>query len=104
VVLLGNGLSISQPRADSRALCFGIFVSDNGGADQILAWKESGGFAGGYSPNAAYVQSLYNMTGRHTYVFKLKWKTNKNAPGVTIYRLRRQWHLVPGEVPNQPAG
>jgi hypothetical protein len=63
----------------------GIFVSDNGGADTLLTWKESGGFAGTFSPNAAYVQALYNMTGGHTYVFKLKWKTNKNAPGVTIY-------------------
>jgi hypothetical protein len=25
------------------------------------------------------------MTSGHTYVFKLKWKTNKNAPGSTIY-------------------
>jgi photosystem II stability/assembly factor-like uncharacterized protein len=63
----------------------GIFVSDKGGADQLLAWKESGGFAGTFSPNAAYVQTLYNMTGGHNYVFKLKWKTNKNAPGATIY-------------------
>ena len=65
----------------------GIFVNIDGAAtDTPLAWKESGGFAGIYSPNAAYVQALYNMTGPgHTYVFKLKWKTNKNAPGVTIY-------------------
>jgi plastocyanin len=63
----------------------GIFVSDNGGADALLAWKESGGFAGVFSPNAAYVQALYNMTAGHNYLFKLKWKTNKNATGVTIY-------------------
>ena len=63
----------------------GIFVSDNGGADQLLAWKESGGFAGTFSPNAAYVQSLYNLSSGHSYVFKLKWKANKNAPGATIY-------------------
>jgi hypothetical protein len=25
------------------------------------------------------------MTAGHTYVFKLKWKTNKNAPGTKIY-------------------
>src|SRR4029077_5349896 len=62
----------------------GIFVSDNGGADQLLAWKESGGFAGTFSPNAAYVQTLYNMTNGHSYVFKLKWKTNKPASGATI--------------------
>ena len=63
----------------------GIFVSDNGGADQLLAWKESGGFAGTYSPNAAYVQHLYGITGGHNYDFKLKWKANRNAPGTTIY-------------------
>jgi hypothetical protein len=62
-----------------------IFVSDNGGGDQLLAWKESGGFAGTFSPNAAYVQQLFNMTSGHTYVFKLKWKTNKPATGATIY-------------------
>jgi hypothetical protein len=63
----------------------GIFVSDNGGADTLLAWKESGGFAGTFSPNAAFVQAAYPMSAGHTYVFKLKWKTNKNAPGATIY-------------------
>jgi hypothetical protein len=63
----------------------GIFVSDSGLPDQLLAWKESGGFAGVYSPNAAYVQWLYPMTAGHRYVFKLKWKTNKPAAGVTIY-------------------
>jgi hypothetical protein len=61
-----------------------IFVSDNGGTDTLLAWKESGGSAGTFSPNAAYVQALYPLTAGHTYVFKLKWKTNRNAPGVTI--------------------
>jgi hypothetical protein len=63
----------------------GIFVSDNGGADQLLAWKESGGFAGTFSPNAAYAQTLFSMTSGHNYVFKLKWKTNKPAAGATIF-------------------
>ena len=63
----------------------GIFVSDNGGADTLLAWKESGGFAGTFSPNAAYVQFTFPMAAGHTYVFRLKWKTNRNAPGATIY-------------------
>ena len=63
----------------------GIFVSDNGGADQLLAWKESGGFAGTFSPNAAAAQAAYPLVAGHTYVFKLKWKTNTNAPGTTIY-------------------
>jgi Fibronectin type III domain len=63
----------------------GIFVSDNGAADQLLAWKESGGFAGTFSPNAAFVETQLALTATHAYVFKLKWKTNKNAPGATIY-------------------
>jgi hypothetical protein len=62
-----------------------IFVSDNGGLDQLLVWKESGGFAGVFSPNAAAAQATYLMTLGHTYVFKLKWKANKNASGATIY-------------------
>jgi hypothetical protein len=63
----------------------GIFVSDSGGPDVLLGWKESGGWAGTFSPNAAFVQSIYPMTRGHTYVFKLKWKTNQNAQGATIY-------------------
>jgi streptogramin lyase len=63
----------------------GIFVSDNGTVDQLLAWKESGGFAGTYSPNAAFVQAAFPMAAGHTYVFKLKWKTNKPAFGATIF-------------------
>ena len=63
----------------------GIFVSDNSGPDQLLAWKESGGFAGTYSPNAAFVQALLNGAAGHTYVFKVKWKTNRDAPGATIF-------------------
>jgi hypothetical protein len=63
----------------------GIFVSVDGGADVLLAWKESGGFAGTFSPNAAFAQATYQMSSGHTYVFQLMWKTNKNAPGTTIY-------------------
>jgi len=62
-----------------------IFVSDNGGADKLLVWKESGGFAGVFSPNAAAAQATFQMTSGHIYVFKLKWKANKNASGATIY-------------------
>ena len=66
----------------------GIFYSDpavSGGTDQLLAWKESGGFAGTFSPNAAFVQVLFDMTSGHTYIFKLKWKPNKPAPAGTIH-------------------
>jgi hypothetical protein len=63
----------------------GIFVSDNGGPDSLVGWKESGGFAGTFSPNAAFLKATYFLTGGHSYVFTLKWKTNKNAPGATIF-------------------
>src|SRR2546428_13888943 len=45
----------------------GIFVSDNGGGDPLLAWKESGGFAGTFSPNAAFVHTPYDMSAGHNY-------------------------------------
>ena len=51
----------------------------------IVAWKESGGFAGTFSPNAAFVQTVIPMNGGTTYTIKLRWKTNKNAPGATIW-------------------
>ncbi|TMD20181.1 MAG: hypothetical protein E6I99_14380, partial [Chloroflexi bacterium] len=62
-----------------------ISVSVNGGADAVLAWKESGGKAGTFSPNAAFVQTVYPMTTPNTYVFKLKWKTNIPEGSATIF-------------------
>jgi hypothetical protein len=62
----------------------GIFVSKDGGTATLLAWTESGGFAGTYSPCAAYVQTVYTMSSGHTYVFSLGWKTNIPALGATI--------------------
>lgn len=50
----------------------------------IVAWKESGGFAGTFSPNAAYVLGSYHMTSGATYKLRLQWKANKNATGATI--------------------
>lgn len=54
----------------------GIQVTPNGGAHTIVAWKESGGFAGTFSPNAAFVQGVYLMTGGQTYTVTLVWKSN----------------------------
>src|SRR5207253_8413936 len=59
----------------------GIFVSVNNGVDTLVAWKESGGSAGTFSPNAAFVHTVYSMTGGTTYNFTLKWKTNKTDAG-----------------------
>jgi hypothetical protein len=63
----------------------GIFVSIGGAPDELVAWKESGGFNGTFSPNAAFVQSPLLMSASTSYRFSLKWKTNRSAPGVTIY-------------------
>jgi len=59
----------------------GIFVSIDGGADQLAAWKESGGSAGTFSPNAAFVQTVYPLTTGHSYRVKLKWRTNVPTVG-----------------------
>jgi hypothetical protein len=52
----------------------------------IAAWKESGGSAGTYSPNAAFVQTIVQMVLGTTYTIKIQWKTNKLAPAnASIY-------------------
>jgi len=65
----------------------GIFISGGsyGSSGQILAWKESGGFAGTFSPNAAFVQGVIDVTAGTTYTVTLKWKTNKPATGASIF-------------------
>jgi hypothetical protein len=63
----------------------GLFVSVNGGTDQLVGWKESGGFAGTFSPNAAFVESTWPVSSGSTYKFTLKWKASKSAIGATIY-------------------
>jgi hypothetical protein len=55
----------------------GITVNGN-----LVAWKESGGSAGTFSPNAAFVQaSLGNLTSGASYTAKLQWKANGPDPG-----------------------
>lgn len=58
-----------------------VFVSVDGATATLLAWKESGGFGGTFSPNAAFLESEYSMTSGHTYTFTVEWKTNINASG-----------------------
>ena len=62
-----------------------IFVNDNNTGDQLVAWKEAGGFAGTFSPNAAFVQANFPMLAGHTYHFKLKWKTNRGVSGTRVF-------------------
>jgi hypothetical protein len=51
----------------------------------VIGWKESGGYAGTFSPNAAFVQVPFAVTAKRTYTLTLTWKSNKSATGVTIY-------------------
>ena len=66
----------------------GVSVVDTGfptTAGQPEGFKESGGFNGTFSPNAAYVQVVVTLQGGHTYTAQLVWKTNKNAAGASIF-------------------
>ena len=63
----------------------GIRISGGAyGTGQIVGWKESGGFAGTFSPNAAFVQAVVPLTLGSTYTIQLDWKANKATTG-TIY-------------------
>ena len=63
----------------------GINVSGGAyGIGTIIGWKESGGFAGTLSPNAAYVQSVIQLVATTQYTIKVQWKANKSTAG-TIY-------------------
>src|SRR4029077_6216377 len=66
----------------------GISVSGGGQypstPGQPEAWKESGGFAGTYSPNAAFVQTVVRLKANTTYLVNLQWKANVAAAGTTI--------------------
>jgi hypothetical protein len=67
-----------------------IGISVSGGSyptvpGQPEAWKESGGFAGTFSPNAAYVETVIATLPQTTYDITVTWKTNKPANGATIW-------------------
>jgi hypothetical protein len=60
----------------------GIMVS--GGAYPTTAgqpegWKESGGFAGTFSPNAAHVETVVPLAAGTAYTITLVWKTNHSG-------------------------
>jgi len=50
------------------------------GAGQVVAWKESGGFAGTFSPNAASVETVLWLEAGTQYTVRLVWKANKSDP------------------------
>ena len=51
----------------------------------VAAWKESGGFGGTFSPNAAFVQTVVPIVAGTVHTIKLAWKTNRPAGGATIF-------------------
>ena len=63
----------------------GIFISGGAyGSGTLIAWKESGGYGGTFSPNAAFVQTVIPLAMGVTYTITLEWKANKATSG-TIY-------------------
>jgi hypothetical protein len=61
------------------------------GSGTVVAWKESGGFAGTFSPNAAYVETVQHLQGGTTYTVWLAWKTNRQAAGAQIFAGAGPW-------------
>jgi hypothetical protein len=49
----------------------------------LIGWKESGGYAGTFSPNAAAIEAMFAMPGGTSYTATLVWKTNKASAGAT---------------------
>jgi hypothetical protein len=53
-------------------------------AGQPEAWKESGGYGGIQSPNAAFVQAVVPVKNTVTYQVKLQWKTNRPSGAIIV--------------------
>jgi IPT/TIG domain-containing protein len=63
----------------------GIMISGGAfGTGALIAWKESGGYAGTNSPNAAFVQTVIPLAATTTYTVTLVWKANHATTG-TIF-------------------
>jgi hypothetical protein len=86
-------------------------------AGQPEGWKESGGFAGTFSPNAAHVDTIVPLAAGIAYTVQLVWKTNKGGTnliaagagpiGSHFSPTRLTARLVPtnpgGTIPHTPA-
>jgi hypothetical protein len=65
----------------------GVAVSGGGyptAGGQPEAWKESGGGAGTFSPNAAFLQTVIPVAAGSPYSVKLQWKANHADPGIIM--------------------
>ena len=82
-VLVGNADLWTASAGVNQDL--GIFVSGGTyGAGQLIGWKESGGNAGTFSPNAAALQTVTLVKAATPYTVTLEWKTNHATAG-TIF-------------------
>jgi hypothetical protein len=89
VVPTANSLYVLSANADLWTATagvnqdMGIFISGGAyGSGVLVAWKESGGFAGTFSPNAAFVQTVLPLAMGVTYTITLEWKANIATSGV----------------------
>src|SRR5207237_2365194 len=81
VVLSGNAdLWTERPGVNQD---IGIFLSTAGGGDQLVGWKESGGNAGTFSPNPAFVQAVVPLAAGTSQHDNLKEKSNATTPAKT---------------------
>src|SRR5438128_3895516 len=62
----------------------------------VAAWKESGGFAGTFSPNAAFVQTIVDASS--AFHVSLQWKTNTAATGGEIRAGAGQFPFSPTRI------
>ena len=74
-----NGRAIFYANADlwtdTNGINQDLAVTVNG---TVHSWKESGGFAGTFSPNAAFIHGVFGDFAKGTtYTVKLQWKANK---------------------------
>ncbi|MBV8527337.1 MAG: hypothetical protein JOZ75_03390 [Candidatus Dormibacteraeota bacterium] len=84
VILTGNVDLWTYNAGFNQDVGINVSPACNGQASTLAAWKESGGFAGNFSPNAAFVQADCHMTGGTPYTVSLVWKSNKNLSGAKI--------------------
>jgi hypothetical protein len=114
VAILGGNTDLWTSKAGFNQ---DVGISVSGGqypstVGQPEAWKESGGFAGTFSPNAAFVQAVLPLKANTTYRVSLQWKTNKTDPatifagagpiGVRYSPTRLNLRFYPNGTPTNP--
>src|SRR4029077_21197943 len=81
-----SGMAVLSGNADLWTAYAGMNQDLGIDVDGIIkAWKESGGYGGTFSPNAAFVRTTMPMTAGAAYTVKLKWKTNKTQGSAVIF-------------------